>query len=568
MLLKKKTFKSVSLYACLALLGCKQTSSSNCLSTSSKTLELSEQSEFIQGGYLHFGNKSCSAMFDISEITSESIRLKAYSARHCRFENGIALDQVLVSLFFENTSSRKAGYLKNIPAEESFVARATKSMAEAAKLNSPELNMRLLNALQIPTQYDPWSDDVFSDNKETLKQSNEADNSSLICNNFDQIWKIDDPQNQLTESCWSFLDLGSFDITIKKNSMKVKDFTFLSSQLTSKQQTLNAYLNKNNSLKRYYFEQRKQIDDIMSLLRLQKAAPLAYLLNFDICKPPVRIESLCQNQSRLIELMGTNFIEIDESGNTRNIFDRLADSRTSPHPTFVKGLTFDELRQGKRLFQNSRPSSPEEAEQLATAFAQEITSLLKDKTAIAAIKIRDMIAEQSKSVDSKSLSPALIVGTNFSIKSNSSMNMNLQYATFNAQQIVTDLRKIVLAPDHNSPGRKNIHGVSTYGTLRLGFPRNAEVVKFLPTDSGSVLTLSGVVPLMTLNTVDDVGTSGGTAILALPEINDEDTVSPELVAQRNSLRSRSAGKNQPTSKKGQVEVNSDSFNEGITTACR
>jgi hypothetical protein len=94
------------------------------------------------------------------------------------------------------------------------------------------------------------------------------------------------------------------------------------------------------------------------------------------------------------------------------------------------------------------------------------------------------------------------------------------------------------------------------------------VVKFLPTDSGSVLTLSGVVPLMTLNTVDDVGTSGGTAILALPEINDEDTVSPELVAQRNSLRSRSAGKNQPTSKKGQVEVNSDSFNEGITTACR
>jgi hypothetical protein len=65
-------------------------------------------------------------------------------------------------------------------------------------------------------------------------------------------------------------------------------------------------------------------------------------------------------------------------------------------------------------------------------------------------------------------------------------------------------------------------GVRTLGILRMYLPSKSTKIKFGPTDSGAMLTFAGVVPLLVVNTVDDKPTSGGSAILALPEPGNQD----------------------------------------------
>ena len=557
-----------TLFACTALSACKPSTPSQCLSVSSSPLTISEQSNMVQGGYIHFGDKMCSAMFDIIDINAEQIRLKGYSARHCRFENGLNMDKVAVSLFFDRSPTRSAGYIKNIRSEESFVARASGTMNEVAKLNAPLATSFFLDALRIPTQYDPWGGDIFSDTGETGNSPGEAKNSSLTCNNFNQVPPIDDPNDTLTDSCWSFLDLGTFDLVIKKNSLSARNYQFATSQLTLKQKALSGYLAQNPSLNRAYFDQRKQIDGVMGLLRTQKAARLAYLLNFDLCSAPMRNESFCGNQKKMIEIMGQNFIELDENGSRINIFDKIAHSKNSAGLSLIPGLSYAELLAGKRLSLPTTPANFTEAEQLAGAFAGDFTNLLKDKTAVAIILMRKLIAEQSKAVSEEIMSPSLLASTNFSVK-NSTASREFQFALFNFENIVADKNKIRLAPDDRSAGNKNIHGISKFGTLRVAFPRDAQVVKFQPTDSGSLLTLSGVVPLMVLNTVDGAGTSGGSAILALPEVSDdENSVASTTIARRGPTQSNPAGGRGGGSRSSTVEIDTTSFSGGATIACK
>ncbi|MEY2986567.1 MAG: hypothetical protein RJB13_88, partial [Pseudomonadota bacterium] len=88
------------------------------------------------------------------------------------------------------------------------------------------------------------------------------------------------------------------------------------------------------------------------------------------------------------------------------------------------------------------------------------------------------------------------------------------------------------------------------GTLRVAFPRQSEIVKFQPTDSGTLITLHGVIPLMVLNTVNGEGTSGGSAILDLPEISyDDEPLAPSVVQPNNSDASKTVS----------VRVNDTSF---------
>jgi hypothetical protein len=106
------------------------------------------------------------------------------------------------------------------------------------------------------------------------------------------------------------------------------------------------------------------------------------------------------------------------------------------------------------------------------------------------------------------------------------------------------------------------HGVSKYGTLRLAATQENQLVKFQPTDSGSMLLLKGVVPLMVLNTVDGVGTSGGSAILALPE-SEEDQEVIARTGRKTAPVARGSGNSNST-----VEINNGGFGNGVNTACR
>lgn len=505
-------------------------------------------------------------MFDVIDVTAEYVRLKGFSARHCRFENGMTTDKVAVNLYFDQTPLRSAGYLKNIRAEEGYVMRSSSIMNEVGKLNSQDLNNRFLNALKIPVQYDPWGEAVFTESGSGTEPGATKQSTSLICNNFNQIKPIDDPQDRLTDSCWSFLDLGTFDLTIRKSALPAKDYEFMTAQLIQKRQMLNAYLDKNPSLKKAYTEHRKQIDSVMSLLRLRNAGTLAYLLNLDLCSGSMKNESICKNQAKLIDILGQNYLDQDETGTTKNIFDRLSANRADS--TFVPSLTYADLQKGSRMPLNDANTSLAAAEEIARAFAGEINMLLKNRTAIAIVKMKEMLAEQSKSTGLESLSPSVLMGTNFSVNRSTGSNTGFQFALFNAKHTVSDLSRLKLSPEDSVAGGRNVHGVTSYGTLRMAFPRDTQVVKFHPTDSGSLMSLAGVVPLMVLNTVDGVGTSGGTAIMALPDItDDDDTIGSTAVAKGSLPKGNSTTSRTPARSAAQVEVNPDSFSGRMSAAC-
>lgn len=525
--------------ASLSLSACKAASTSECLSTSSGELTISEKSRFVQGGYVHFGDKACSATFDVVGISSEHIRLRAYSARHCRFENGLELDKVSVSLHFTQENSGKSGYVKQIPVSEKFVDRATQTLQELKKINSPKAEAMFLGALRLPTQFDPWFGNAYA-------EYNSYDSkSSLICKDYEQIPPIPDPQNQMTDSCWSFLDLGTYDIVIRKSSLPAAQFSYLTQNLGKKARGLADLLNKDNILKSSYYESRKSIDTIMSLLRSHQAAQLASLLNFNLCQENIKNDELCKNQAKLIEIMAKYFVENDETGAEKNIFDWIHDN---PNYRTVQ-LSRADLLGGKRVSVSQDARSFADLETLTSGLMAEIHSDLKTKSALHIIRMREIIAQQSRGTAPSELSPSYVIGTNFVAKEDSQV-ANYRFGLFGLNQIFNDPKAVRLAPEGFTPDTKNVHGVSKYGTMRIAFPYHAEVVKFQPTDSGSLITLDGIIPLMVLNTVNDEGTSGGSAILALPEIGyDDESISPN-VAQPSSSDS---------SKTVSVRVNDASF---------
>ncbi|MEY4066153.1 MAG: hypothetical protein RIR26_2361 [Pseudomonadota bacterium] len=561
MILRMRHTSQLLALLCGMLTACKPSGRSQCMAQSSKSLPLAEQTSFVQGGYVHFGDKMCSAMFDVVDVTAERIRLKAFSARHCRFENGIDLQKVKVSLFLDATQSRRAGYIKDIPAEESFASRASLTMAEVAKINAPELSLLFADALRIPTHYDPWGGAVFSDTNESASGNDGAPNSSVICNNFSQIAPIVDPSDRLTESCWSFLDLGTFDLSIKKSAMADKDFQLLTSALTQKQKALSNYLSKNTSLNAAYGAFRKEIDHVMSLLRIQKAARLAYLLNTDLCKFQNTPQALCAQQKKLIEIMGQNFTHPTESGGDVSIFDAMARNFAEHSSEALPALSYAELLAGKRLTFATPPANFEQLDQLARSKAGEFTTLLKDKTSIAIVDLRKWVAEQSKGTPQDSVSPALIAASNFTVQSGG-VKRELRFGLFNFSAVTSDPSKIALPVESNSLEAFPVHGISRYGTLRMGAPRESQIVKFQPTDSGSLLTLHGVIPLLVLNTVDDVPTSGGSAILALPSIEEEGD--EPTVASASSGSKGSSGKGNVTT----VDMDGSSASGPIVAACK
>ena len=66
-------------------------------------------------------------------------------------------------------------------------------------------------------------------------------------------------------------------------------------------------------------------------------------------------------------------------------------------------------------------------------------------------------------------------------------------------------------------------------------PNKSTKIKFGPTDSGAMLTFAGVVPLLVVNTVDDKPTSGGSAILALPEPGNQDDAVASVKARSGTV---------------------------------
>lgn len=517
--------KYLSQIFCLSLaltVACKPTTQSTCLSTSTESLRLAETHTLTQGGYIQFGDKACNATFDVTDVGAETIRVKAYSARHCRFENALEASKPLLHLYFAQSPERGEGYIKNIRVREDFSDRATTLMTELKKLGlAPEVEVQFLQALKIPThaEYDAI---VPPQDPAQISSTVPSDAKQLICQNDTIIPRLAPTAQTVSDLCWSALDVGEYQLEIRRSENVPEIFKFLSQRLNEKKRQSEAYLAKNPKIANFATEQKKDLNRIQSLLRFQNYSKLAYLLSFDHCKisqtgssPSV---SLCKNQPKLIELAGFYLAESDSNGNKTSVFDRLAAEKNFELPA----LSLAELKSGKRFASDKTPASFALTEQKANRHATDMYSVFRDVLSNSLKQLIDRIKQNSIDKDQSQLSSAFIVSTNLQIQQSDGLS-DPSFAQFPLTAVSRAPQFIQIATD--TSGLKaldqTVHGVTQYGTLRIGVPQDSQRLTFGKTDSGSLITFNGVVPLMVLNTVDDQGVSGGASILALPEAQAE-----------------------------------------------
>lgn len=530
---------STLLVSTAALSSCTPSRDAQCLATGSIPLKPDSSPNYFQGGYIQFNDKKCTATFSVQNIAPEKIILKGYSARHCRFDSSAREQKILLNLFFEKSNKRSEGYIQNIPAKEDFAMRADQLSREIGKLGIVSAQTLFNDALKIAINYNPEGEGTFEGNQ------------AIICNDKDWVPAIDDPERKTTQSCWSFLDLGVFEFEITKSSMKQSDFEFIKDRLSEKKSALDTYLNSNSNLKNSYHDYIKKIDGMVGLMRIQNYARLGYLLSMDMCKITTDsnfdVSPLCNVQSGLIELAGRYLVESDETGNKVNIFDKLS-QHIDPFTGQIKpnesgfGISLANLRAGRRLGIGSKSITFSNADEIANGFANEIRILYKNLTSKTIYSFKSLIKEHSPSHGDTKISPVLFVSTNYSSASSVGKN-DIRFGHFPLTSTSRLPQKILVPP----PLTGDVFGIGPLGTLRMAIPHEHKTVNFSRSDSGSLLSFKGFLPLMVLNTVDDEPTSGGASILALPEAKAEEI----------PTSNKSSGKfgNNPKSK---AEVTADS----------
>jgi hypothetical protein len=97
--------------------------------------------------------------------------------------------------------------------------------------------------------------------------------------------------------------------------------------------------------------------------------------------------------------------------------------------------------------------------------------------------------------------------------------------------------------------------LSASGALRFYLPQNQSKIFFNPTDSGSMITFGGIIPLLVLHTVDDKPVSGGASILALPEAQAENI--PSVGAKQASIGNKNVAGSSDV--RGGVEVQENDY---------
>jgi hypothetical protein len=457
------------------------------LSTLSGDAPLPSAGVVPAGGYVAFADRGCTSTFTLQSSDETSIRLNAFTASHCSRDDKAENEAISIAMYIPSASGRGGGYLKNIPARDEFYERRKSFIDSVRALNNSRASYIAEAISKIPSFGAWWAFEVPTGAPPTSSQDNTNRNLCLLKAKTDDTYK-----DSSFNHCWSVFDTGVRSLEIRKADVGEKKFRIISKHLQNKSQEQKKLFETNPQLKEKYDYWSAQINGRMGGFRLLNYVKLAAFLNSEICGKYLPDNSpdkaACSVRQKLIDLGGKFLVEVDTDGKRKSVFDKAKEL----------GLGID---------------VPIPVQEYYEPFA--ITEFQDDMEQRADVQFLDKynstIAEVGKLLPvSNNIFPKpsdnFLIATNLSRSAQRTQEFGL--ATFNSIGLSTQ--------------GVGAQGLSQYaGILKLYFKQSQPQVSFSKGDSGSMITIGGIVPLLALNTVNQEPTSGGASILALPEASEE-----------------------------------------------
>jgi hypothetical protein len=461
------------------------------------------------GGFVNVGGRSCTATFLLMSATDSALTFNAYSAQHCFAEDKAAPADMSISLHVSTAGKNAGGYWKNLKVSDEFFARRAAFIAEVRALGSADAVAMAERATRIRLYGDRGLETL--DPNKTIEENERAGSTDEyrrnVCISSTED-RLNIPGSQ--EVCWS-----AFDTTVRTLELKASDvgsakYNAVRRLLEAKKKSHNQLLASYPSIASHFDVWSKRVSGQVGGWRLLNYTELPSFLNKEVCGKYLSKDSpeqsICAVREKVLAAVKKHLVETDIDGKRKSALDHAQELGFGTDTPF--------LRQG---------SAAGSQEQLKDLYMYKASN---NYLAFMNQKITDLRA-MFPTRDAK----ILALPKQFSIAANPFMTGGEQ----NSGNIGFGLIDSGALLSESSPLPSK--GVRTLGVLRFYLPKASAKVSFGPTDSGAMLTLSGVIPLMVLNTVDGNPTSGGSAILALPDAGDDE---PEVVSagRRGSVTSR------------------------------
>lgn len=502
-----------SVFFLVGLAGCQPGGRGGGKSGCSETLALVDDSSAIlstppvvpAGGFIIIGSRSCTATFLLKSASDASISVSAYSAQHCFKEDSITPEDISISVHIPGNGSISSGYLKNLKAKDEFFTRRSDFINEVQKLASPAAFTMAKQAVEIAlfAQRGIESLDPNKSDEENAATAASDDYQRNVCISS-QTDRLSVKESQ--EVCWSALDSTVRTLDLKRDELGAKQFYTLRSYLELKKNGHDSLLNSSKNIARHFQIWNDRLHGQVGAWRLLNYVNIASFLNKEVCGKYLSKEdenqSICSVRDSMVTLVKKHLVEVDIDGKRKSVFDQAQELGFGIESPFVR------TEAGRSMA----------AKDLYQAKASErFYSFMNNKI----LELQKMFPTKGEKI--------VALPKQFGIAANPIVTQSSSQANAMTFALV-DSAALVSASDPVAS-----KGVRTVGILRMYLPNKSTKIKFGPTDSGAMLTFAGVVPLLVVNTVDDKPTSGGSAILALPEPGNQDDAVASVKARSGTV---------------------------------
>lgn len=438
------------------------------------------------GGFLHIGSAACTATFLLESANSSELRFAAYTAQHCVNEGSESSERFAVSMHIR--SDNEQGYLKKLPVSDDFFTRRNQLWTDVRQLGSSEANTLVENALLI-SDYGEYLDQKVDGEGNTIggRDVSTIEAKNVCLSNRTDLLQVGNSQHL----CWSALDTTVRRLTLKASDVSKQDFEKAKQHLERRKAAFNGVLRKYPQISKNFTLWNKRVHGQVGGWRLTNYANIAAFLNDELCgkylPKDAPEQSTCRVRDQLRALVEKHLIEIDVDGELKTVLKHAEQlGMGTSAPFFVDG--------GLPIKSALPMKSSENFFRFLNSKTDELRKLFPSSSGNKLLPLSNQFA----------------IATNTSLFNNETKKASLMFGHVKAKALFGE------------SGELPSKGVNSAGLLRMYVSKQNIQIQFGATDSGAMLTFAGVVPLLVLNTVDDKPTSGGSAILALPEIGYDD----------------------------------------------